>query len=171
MTTVINLFGGPGLGKSTLAAGLFHHMKCKGHDVEIVTEYAKDMVWENRYNIMDDQLYVFAKQYRRISRLRDQVEFVIVDSPILMCCAYINDGYFNNLEPLAVEAFNSFNNINFLLTRTNVEYDDVGRVQNFEEAVGKDVKIKNLLETYQAGYAPIQPRSPDAIEDIYSQIA
>lgn len=45
---VINLFGGPGIGKSTLAAGLFEHMKIAGFNVELVNEYAKDMVWEQR---------------------------------------------------------------------------------------------------------------------------
>lgn len=56
MMKVINLFGGPGSGKSTLAAGLFERMKIQGLSVELVTEYAKDMVWERRGNILDDQL-------------------------------------------------------------------------------------------------------------------
>jgi adenylate kinase family enzyme len=66
MMKVINLFGGPGSGKSTLAAGLFERMKIQGLSVELVTEYAKDMVWERRGNILDDQLYILAKQHRRL---------------------------------------------------------------------------------------------------------
>ena len=80
---VINLFGGPGVGKSTAAAGLFYEMKKRQLSVELVTEYAKDMVWENRQNILDDQIYIFAKQQRRIARLRDHhIDWVITDSPI-----------------------------------------------------------------------------------------
>ena len=66
---VINLFGGPGVGKSTTASGLFYEMKKARLEVELVTEYAKDAVWEGRTSLLDDQIYIFAKQQRRISRL------------------------------------------------------------------------------------------------------
>lgn len=45
-TTVINLIGSPGTGKSTIAAELFARMKWLGFDVELVSEYAKELVWE-----------------------------------------------------------------------------------------------------------------------------
>ena len=38
---IINIFGGPGTGKSTLAAYIFHNLKCRHVEVEVVTEYAK----------------------------------------------------------------------------------------------------------------------------------
>lgn len=44
MTSVINLIGGPGSGKSTTAAGLFFRMKSMGVRCELVTEYAKELV-------------------------------------------------------------------------------------------------------------------------------
>ena len=67
---IVNLFGGPGSGKSTTAAGLFYEVKKLKLNVELVTEYAKDAVWEKRHNLLDDQIYIFAKQQRRISRLK-----------------------------------------------------------------------------------------------------
>ncbi len=45
-TLVINMFAGPGAGKSTLAAGTFFRLKCLGVNAEIAPEYAKDLVWE-----------------------------------------------------------------------------------------------------------------------------
>jgi ATP:corrinoid adenosyltransferase len=65
---VINIFAGPCAGKSTTAAGLFYLMKVSGYNVELVTEYAKDMTWEGRHNILGDQLYILAKQNRRLER-------------------------------------------------------------------------------------------------------
>ena len=44
-TIVINLIGSPGTGKSTLASELFSKMKWQGYDVELVSEYAKELVW------------------------------------------------------------------------------------------------------------------------------
>jgi hypothetical protein len=41
MTVVVNLFGGPGTGKSTTASGVFYHLKRDNRNVELVQEYAK----------------------------------------------------------------------------------------------------------------------------------
>lgn len=45
-TIVVNLIGSPGTGKSTIASELFAKMKWEGFDVELVSEYAKELVWE-----------------------------------------------------------------------------------------------------------------------------
>lgn len=151
---VINLFGGPCAGKSTLAAGLFYEMKKAGYSVELVTEYAKDMVWEDRTNIMKDQIYIFAKQYRRLSRLKERVDFVITDSPILMCTSYIMEDYYHSLEPLIYEVASSFDNVNFLLERST-KYQQEGRIQTEEQARQKDEEIKIILHDAEAEYHTI----------------
>ena len=86
---VINLYGGPGCGKSTTAAALFVYMKLKGYNVELVTEYAKDLVWDNRLeDMLDQQEYIFAKQNHRLHRLREKVNYAITDSPLLLSIVY-----------------------------------------------------------------------------------
>ena len=88
---IINLFGGPGTGKSTTAAHLFAIMKWQGMKVELVSEYAKELTWDGRSNVLLDQLYVLAKQNRKLERLKNHgLDFVITDSPILMGLAYTN---------------------------------------------------------------------------------
>ena len=154
---VINLFGGPGAGKSTTAAGLFYEMKKRRIEVELVTEYAKDMVWEGRHNILDDQIYIFAKQQRRIARLRDHsVDWVITDSPIALGLVYLREGRLSpNFHGLVMEVFNSFDNHNFLLQR-NFEYNPVGRNQkDLEEAEAYDRKVKALLDTFDVPFQTI----------------
>ena len=39
---IINLFGAPGVGKSTGAAYIFSKLKMAGMNAELVTEFAKD---------------------------------------------------------------------------------------------------------------------------------
>ena len=78
---VYNLFGGPGCGKSTLAARMFAKMKQLGIDCELVTEAAKDIVWEGG---VLDQYGLFAEQLRRVKRLEGKVDIAITDSPILL---------------------------------------------------------------------------------------
>ena len=50
-TLVVNLFAGPGAGKSTGAAYIFSMLKMAGIDTEYVNEYAKDKVWEDNKEV------------------------------------------------------------------------------------------------------------------------
>lgn len=145
---VINLFGAPGAGKSTIRARLFSDMKIAGYKVEEVTEYAKDMVWEERFNVFQDQIYILGKQNRRLLRLQDKVEYVITDSPVLLgVCYMIPVPYFESLEQLIVNVFKSYDNINIFLNRTH-EYQEYGRNHNEEEANVLSDNIKRLMIKY-----------------------
>jgi len=140
---VINIFGGPGAGKSTTAAGLFHLMKLRGDNVELVTEVAKDFVWEQRTQCLNDQLFITASQNHRLERLRDKVDWVITDSPILLGLIYAPLGYYNHYGELVLEVFNSYDNINIYLNRIK-PYFTLGRLQTESEsdAIGKMINDK-----------------------------
>ena len=63
---VINLTGGPGTGKSTLCAQLFYLLKSQDIDVEMATEYVKDLVFEESFKKIENQIYIFGKQHNRL---------------------------------------------------------------------------------------------------------
>lgn len=155
---VINLFAGAGVGKSVMAADIFSAMKKAGGSVELANEYAKDMVYEKRVNILDDQLYILAKQNRRLHRLRGQVDYVISDSPLLFSSVYAKTGYFNHFEALNLDVFNSYENINLLLRRSKSwGYQAAGRVEDSAQAQAMDEKIKSFLDGYQIPYTIVRP--------------
>lgn len=144
---VINMFAGPGAGKSTTAAGLFYRMKKLNLDVELVTEYAKEKVWEESVATLTDQFYITSKQNRRLSRLVGKVEWVVTDSPLLLG-AYYNEKYGKSragTSGFIVDLFNSYNNINFFIERTK-PYQTKGRLGSYEDAIVADTAIKNMLK-------------------------
>lgn len=149
MTTYINLFGGPGIGKSTTAAELFSMMKRDGKNVELVTEVAKGFVWEGRAGTLQIQPYVLMKQYRDLIRLKGKVDYVITDSPILLGIVYgrvlnpdLPESYFTFIEDCHREIFRP--SINILLKRS-FEYSSAGRYQTYEEAVKIDGELETIL--------------------------
>ena len=93
-TLVINLFGGPGVGKSTMCASIFSKLKILGFECEMATEYVKDIVWEESFKKLENQIYIFGKQHARVHRLLNKVDIVITDSPLLKSRVYDQD---NNL--------------------------------------------------------------------------
>ena len=95
---LINLFGGPGVGKSTGAAYVFSQLKMRGINCELVGEFAKDKVWEENWVALKNQAYIFGKQYYKIARCADQVDVVVTDSPVLLSLIY-------NDNPVLGEAF------------------------------------------------------------------
>lgn len=141
---IVNMFGQPGAGKSTNASRLFTMLKDLDVNCELVSEFAKDLVWEERFKTLSDQIYVFGKQYHKISRLKDKVDVVITDSPLILCMYYDKNREFSNLKPLISEVHNSFDSINVFLNRVK-KYNPIGRYQNEEESDIVAVELKALL--------------------------
>lgn len=161
---VINLFGGPCRGKSTTAAGLFYKFKISGYNCELVTEYAKDLTFEGRKDILKDQIYILAKQNRRMERLRNKVDICITDSPLILGLLYSPSNYYEYYKHLAMEVYNSYDNINFYLTSSKgLGYQHSGRNQTEEDAKNIDDKVFNLLNDYGIKYttADIDPDIKD----------
>lgn len=151
---VINLFGGPGTGKSTNAAEIFALLKREGINCELVREYAKDKVWEGHPNLLKDQIYVFAKQNRKLHTVADKVDIVITDSPLLLSVIYGQE-YSKTFHDLVYEQFEKYNNLNIFLIRTK-NYNPSGRLQTLEEAKEIDWQIKTLLKNTATTYFEIE---------------
>ena len=148
MTKIINLFGGPGCGKSTTAAGLFHLMKKAEMSVELVTEYAKEKIWEGD-TVLADQFYLLAKQNRRLNRLIGKVDYVVTDSPLLLQVHY--GGRYGDHPGIVVPAvyglFDTYENINLFITRTK-KFMSEGRLGSEESAIEDDSAIYYILKRY-----------------------
>ena len=129
-------------------------MKLNGESCELVTEYAKDLVWENNFDRLTNQLCVLSEQCQRLYRLIGKVKYIITDGPLLMQILYnVNPLNRDEINNLIVTLFNNFDNINIMLDRDLTRpYDPVGRLQTFEEACKVDEECISLLNTYDIPY-------------------
>ncbi len=153
---VVNLFGSPGSGKSTSAAYVFSKLKMLNYNCELVTEFAKDATWENNQTALSNQFYVFGQQSYRLSRLKEQVDIVITDSPLFLSVIYANPAIDKDaFSKLIMDECGNYTNINFLIARTK-KYNPCGRNQTEEEANQLGIKIKRALDEYNIPFEAVK---------------
>ena len=142
---VVNLFAQPGAGKSTGAAYIFAKLKMAGVNAELITEFAKDKVWEENKEAIKNQAYMFGKQYFRMSRCRDKVDVLVTDSPLLLSILYNTDKTLGEeFDSVVSNVFKSFNNLNYWLKRVK-PYNPKGRLQTEEESEALVPKLRQIL--------------------------
>lgn len=168
-TTIINLYGGPGTGKSTSAAFLYYVLKAEGKNVELVREYVKDWAWDKREITTFDQIYFLGKQVRKESMLYGKVNWVVTDSPIMMNLYYAQKYCTQNLGEGVRAATLSFyrqaaedghKHVHIFLKRTK-PYLAEGRYQTELEAAEIDLEIRQTLQTLRV---PVIDSVPDEAE-------
>lgn len=94
---IIDFYGAPGAGKSTLASGLFSSLKDMGKKVSIISEAATDLIESGQSYLLVDpeyQLYVTSLQFRKIKdQERLGTEYLITDSPINHQLGFIKNSW------------------------------------------------------------------------------
>lgn len=154
-TTLVNLIGAPGAGKSILGYDLTSKLRKDYVSAELVTEAAKDHVYEGKTADQMDQLEIFAEQYKRVKRLNGKVDLIITDSPLFLSAYYaIKGNYHKSFIQYAIDVANEFDNVNFFVHR-NHKYDERGRHQNEEQSNTVHEELKQLMKDYSINYYPI----------------
>jgi hypothetical protein len=151
-TLVVNLFGVPGAGKSTGAAYIFAMLKMYGINAELITEYAKDKVWEENTQAFKNQAYIFGEQSYRMSCRAGKVDVIVTDSPLPLGIMYNYDKRLTeNFNKTVMDVFNTYHNMNYLLMRVK-PYNPIGRHQTEVESNALEEPIKRLLEERNISY-------------------
>ena len=155
---IVNLLAGPGAGKSTLASGVFHHLKKEGVNCEFVHEFAKELAWENRSEALQDQVYILGNQMRMLHRCMKQVDVIITDTSILYGIIYARkyhqSPYPKEFESLVLSAFRHMDNLNFYVKREK-PYSLIGRYQTEDDARDLDTRIHCALIDYGIPYITV----------------
>jgi len=140
MSKIINLFGGPGIGKSSIAAGITYKLKKKHITCDNPYEFPKSLAWDENHSAIQDQLYVLANQHRGIVKSFGKVDYIVLDSPILLSLVY--RGVYNATEypstlyqseyfdELVLDMHSKYDNINILLQRSEGNHNEKERYQS-----------------------------------------
>lgn len=162
----VNFFGGPGCGKTTAAAEIFLQLKKHNIDVEIVSEFAKDLILEGKETALKHQWFVLANQSYRIQCAYEKMQIVLVDSPILLGPIYDPDSS-PALLALCLEHYDKYNNLNIIMDR-NLEYKhtSAGRIHSLTESISLDNRINRFLDDYNIPYLKYKEYTPDRIVNI-----
>lgn len=138
-------------------------MKLRGHRVELVTEYAKDLTYEDAHCTLGNQLAILGEQDRRLRRLESKLDYVITDSPLLIGLLYVRPPYDEDWFVNAVHgAFSSYDNINILLRRVK-PYQTYGRSQTEAQAIRLDERLAAHLRPFGHFVVDGDEHAPEAI--------
>ena len=169
---VIELWGGPGAGKSTTRAALFARLKLMAAAqgprgatcAEETHEIAKEVTWELGYlyphgtpppeakarALGQRQAELFGGQYRRVIRLRGQVDVVVSDSPLGLSAVYADPVLYppEHWWPIIAAHYAQIEPLHVWIRRVK-PYDTRGRNETEEQARAKDALLR-----------PVWARSP-----------
>ena len=157
-TKIINLVGSPSSGKSLIAALLFAELKMMHKRTEYVQEYAKTLVWQNRLDELANQYNVTMEQYKMINSVNGKVEYICLDSPLLLGIYYNryhpdNVSNVEKTEKMILDKIKEFDNIYIFIERNKeFPYEIEGRIHNEKESDDISIKLKEILKEFRIPY-------------------
>lgn len=167
-TLVVNFFGGPGCGKSTLAYELVGKLKRNDFKAELVVEHAKWLTYSHNMRELNNQVCLLSQDNYRIELLCNQVDIVVLDGSMLNTLAYGTDEL---SRKLAVELYNQYNNIGYVLPRKQA-YIKYGRKESKEQAEALDKVIFNSIQFLpEDERRDLRTEAPDTlVEFVYEDV-
>lgn len=167
---VVNIIGGPGVGKSILVAEIFAALKRQYVSCDMSLEYIKRKIREKAIKVTENQVYLYAKQQFQIYTMKDDVDVIVTDSPAMLCAVYDKEQC-SMLKGLALKELNSYNNMTYFIERDkSKDYEQEGRYQDLQGAKKVDKKVKKFLDENKIEYKSINGIGPDVLELVVSDV-
>lgn len=167
---VINLISGPGVGKSILSADLFSAVKREGITCDVSWEYIKRKIREKALKVVQSQIYLFGKQQFQLFTMKDEVDVIITDSPLILNSIYDSSNC-PILKDLVLKEYNKYHNLLFYIERDmNFKYETEGRYQDLDGAIEMDNKVKTFLNENNLKYTIINGIGQESLNTIIKEL-
>lgn len=152
----VNLFGGPGAGKTVMAARMFAGLKMMGVEAINPEEHAKLAILSGRPWLLDEQIIMAGKTMETMFNLKDKASVIIMDSPILLCSVYGKNEP-PSFHSLIEDVHKRFNHVNIMVIRDNkAGYDPSNRREDEEQALLIDRLLINKINGIGEDYMPVK---------------
>lgn len=168
-TLNLNIWGGPGTGKSIITSELYAQLKKSGVSCEMAREYAKELTWAGQIHL-HEQLWISAEQHRRQAILQGRADVVITDAPVPQGVLFAPLSYRESLLESLVALTKGWNSLNILVNRTeDVPYEQAGRNESPEHAGMRHAEVAKLARSL-CGESLIETTVPDALAHILPHV-
>lgn len=176
----IAIIGSPGSGKTTLAAGLFYHLKIMGEHVEMVPELIKYKVYKNinfeleGFDILNTLEQKEFEEIFETENAKNQIDFIICEAPL--CNGYFYASFYQKqleypiLKKIAESKINSYDLMIFVERTPEAEYVSFGRKESFEQARTLEIHITEQIKELGYNKPIIRVNQSTSIEEILKTI-
>ena len=148
-TKVVNLYGGPGIGKTTTALALTAELKKLGYNAEYIPETAKEYIYSGQLDKLNgsqaNQYALYREHKHKIDSVMGKVDIAVTDSPLPLNAVYVKELIPEFRETIFTD-YSNYNNINFMLKRNNNDkFSMEGRIHDLDQSIKKDNEIRTML--------------------------
>lgn len=175
-TVVVSLLGGSGIGKSTTAAKLYGEMKDLSMSVELVREFVKEWCLSGKKVGHFGQSIIYGQQLDRESMLYGKVEYIVTDSPLILCPVY--QMYYQKHDSIKHAVLKDMEvarekegviHLNFLLSR-NKPFDPKGRYETEKVAKKIDITVRSFLNYHDIPFYNLDCSDEERVPNILKTI-
>lgn len=153
----IGIIGGPGVGKTTLSAGIFYQLKTAGYNVELAPELIKYKVYQGAdfskpgFDILNTlEQMKLEEAIEQSDKHGHSLEFLICEAPL--CNGYFYASFYNKinecqvLKQIAVEKIKTYDLLIFVRKMRHQKYVQIGRKESASEAEKLEEHIRQELK-------------------------
>lgn len=172
-TIIVNLFAPPNRGKALMAHKVCDNLLTRGVSCSVVSHEHLPLETA-RYSDVQNEIFIFARDFNKIFRLHGHVEVIVTDKPLMMSLFYnirYGQGYYQRLNDLIIEQNANLYNMNFFLKgeSTTAKHD-----LTQSEINDIEIDMEAMLRAYRNEYTSVDVgdiKSVDMISNaVYKEV-
>ena len=154
-TLHVSIWGGPSMGKTSVAQQVSGELKRRGYKADYVPEFAKELVRQGIIHLYD-QIEILAEQHRREKLCHGALDVVVTDSPLPLSLYHCSDEDKQALERIIDNRTRDWTILNYFVERDlSNAYETEGRYEDVNGALAKHKGLLTILQRRDPGYTAL----------------